>query len=639
MRLKRCENGHLFDADQGSVCPFCADDKSAPVWAPEKPSCPPADALTSVSLPAGLEDYCVNEMLGQGSTGAVYRISKKVPDQYAVKVISWDRPGGRELALREYRTGLLFSACPNTIHVLHYYEQSRTSFIQQELAEPLMQHYCKCRPAVGDVLRAALDICAALTAVHEKGYQHYDVKPSSLFLADGTVKLGDFSHCLPSSPGTAHRHMLGTYQFAAPEIVSGGPCSGREDIYSFGVCLYIMLTGRHPFPLEGRTPPVREREDRLCAQFLHPDLLAVVEKAAAYDPRDRYATIDQAAAAIRSLAERLGDMLLEPAPFACEDDSDRKTSTGISAGSADSWDREIYSSVALQPEAAKAAREAAAPPAVDEVQFTVVAEKTARQAETRIVEIAMYTPEQKQQAITEIQQEFDEQILQKSSHPLRAERGARITVTLSAQGIELFEEKLEYRWTGSYLRFSFGYYIPEDYSRRQILFRANVYFEGVLATTLLCPVNVDKAEDEVPYTRQDVRSAFLSYAREDTEAVTYIIQTLKKIRPDLDIFFDLEKLRSGEDWELRLYSEIRKRDRLFLCWSRAAARSPWVEREWRCMADTKGVEAIEPFPLEDPDQCPVPEPLQKLCFADLEVLIRRAKMLPVSESGPESNLN
>ena len=82
-------------------------------------------------------------------------------------------------------------------------------------------------------------------------------------------------------------------------------------------------------------------------------------------------------------------------------------------------------------------------------------------------------------------------------------------------------------------------------------------------------------------TREDVLSAFISYASQDRNRVAMIIQGMKKARPDMDIFFDVDSLRSGDDWKKALWREIDKRDVLFLCWSKYARDSKWVDAEWR----------------------------------------------------------
>ena len=101
---------------------------------------------------------------------------------------------------------------------------------------------------------------------------------------------------------------------------------------------------------------------------------------------------------------------------------------------------------------------------------------------------------------------------------------------------------------------------------------------------------------------------------------------MKKARPDLDIFFDVESLRSGDDWKKKIRREIDKRDILFLCWSKYARASEWVDYEWRYALKIKGVDSIEPVPIEPPESCPPPDELDGKHFND--------KLLYIINSNP-----
>ena len=79
----------------------------------------------------------------------------------------------------------------------------------------------------------------------------------------------------------------------------------------------------------------------------------------------------------------------------------------------------------------------------------------------------------------------------------------------------------------------------------------------------------------------------------------------------MDIFFDVESLRSGDDWNKKIRREIDKRDILFLCWSKYARDSEWVDYEWRYALKIKGVESIEV-----PESCPPPDELDGKHFSD-----------------------
>ncbi len=399
---------------------------------------------------------------------------------------------------------------------------------------------------------------------------------------------------------------------------------------------------------------VRRPDDRIRTVFLDPELVRIVEKAAAFAPEERYAGAEALAEDVAAFMSARLEGLSEPvpgrkdaapgswahhstemtwgtipraeeppAPYPSRPEAGGSPGSGVLP--------EDYLSTMLSVGSAKLPRQdvplpAPETPRMDEVQFTAVAETSAEREEYGVVEIAMYTAEQKEAVLERIRGEFSRPTKETSSHGFRISGETEVTVRLSAKGAEVEEDTLTYPWNGEYLVFSFDYFVPEELRQKRILFRAEVLIGGVPATTLRFTVEVEAGASPTAaeLRRDDVRSAFLSYAREDMLAVTYILQALRKARPDMDLFFDLEKLRSGEHWEERLYDEILKRDRLFLCWSRHAALSEWVDKEWRYMASSKGIEAIEPIPLEGPEECPVPEPLQGLHFNDIETFIRKA---------------
>ena len=87
--------------------------------------------------------------------------------------------------------------------------------------------------------------------------------------------------------------------------------------------------------------------------------------------------------------------------------------------------------------------------------------------------------------------------------------------------------------------------------------------------------------------------------------------------PDLKLFFDKSDIKSGEYWETVLRREIATRDILYLFWSKAASESEWVEKEWRYALKLKGLDGIDPFPLEKIPPCPSPpEELKSKHFQD-----------------------
>ena len=253
---------------------------------------------------------------------------------------------------------------------------------------------------------------------------------------------------------------------------------------------------------------------------------------------------------------------------------------------------------------------------IRQVEFSAVAPKTLTKGDYSVLSVIMYEPSHRQ-IVENLIREMADEAQEKRSGVHSVADGAEIRVMLTSPDIELVDSEEIRVWNGGYQDFSFAVLLPEDYKKRQILFQAAVYIDGILATRLKFIVKTRSfLEQKIRINREDVLSAFLSYASEDRERVATILQGMKKARPDMDVFFDVENLRSGADWETALKQEIDSRDVLYLCWSRNAKKSPWVDREWRYAAAQKGAECIEPIPIEPPELCPPPEELNGKYFND-----------------------
>jgi hypothetical protein len=113
-----------------------------------------------------------------------------------------------------------------------------------------------------------------------------------------------------------------------------------------------------------------------------------------------------------------------------------------------------------------------------------------------------------------------------------------------------------------------------------------------------------------------VRTAFASYASKDREEVLHRIQGMKSVVPHIEIFLDQLSLHSGQNWRAKLEEHVPTKDIFYLFWSAAAARSEWVKREWRLALERRGLEYINPVPLEEPDRTPPPKELAALHFSD-----------------------
>ncbi len=201
--------------------------------------------------------YQVLRTLGSGGMGQVYEAEDRaLKRRVAVKVIRSDF-AGPDLQERFTREAQLLArlAHPNIVAVHDMGAQGRVPYLVMELLEgvdlrDLLAERGALRP---DTVRAVgAGMCAGLAAAHDAGVLHRDVKPSNVHLTrTGRVVLQDFgiAHLLDANETTltATGMMIGTPAYLPPETLSGDRMGPHSDMYSLGVCIYEMLTGRQPF--------------------------------------------------------------------------------------------------------------------------------------------------------------------------------------------------------------------------------------------------------------------------------------------------------------------------------------------------------------------------------------------------------
>ena len=256
------------------------------------------------------------------------------------------------------------------------------------------------------------------------------------------------------------------------------------------------------------------------------------------------------------------------------------------------------------------------------MEFSAIAPAKMKKGEYSIINILMYEEEYRNVA-DRILSQSGEKNVETPGGAMDISHSSKIRVTLYSPDIMpmpvhgnyvLEEERV---WTGKYQNFSFSVDIPGDFKKRQILFEVGVYINNVIASNLSFTADVDaEKEQRLSIQRKDILSAFVSYAREDRLRVLSIVQGMRQARRDLDIFMDVKDLRSGDEWEKVLEHEIADRDIFYLCWSIAASKSKNVEKEWRYALSCKGLDCIEPVPIDPPELCPPPDELKKKHFND-----------------------
>jgi eukaryotic-like serine/threonine-protein kinase len=246
--------------------------------------------------------YEITELLGQGGMGTVYRAFDPLLTRVvAVKVISTQlstQPELRERFFREARAAAQLDH-PNIITVYDLGEQDGTPYLAMQFLEGQDLEQRMRAPegmTLGAKLEVALAIATGLAHAHASGVVHRDVKPANVFITtDGQVKILDFGLArLVTSELTRSNMMVGTVNYMAPEQLRSEKTDHRADIFSLGVVLYELVGGRKPFQAESFASTMykilEETPDPLehLVPDLPPRLIAVVDRAMAKSPDDRY---------------------------------------------------------------------------------------------------------------------------------------------------------------------------------------------------------------------------------------------------------------------------------------------------------------------------------------------------------------
>src|ERR1043166_841229 len=202
--------------------------------------------------------YRIVRELGRGGMGAVYESEHlESGRRVALKVLSHqlDSMEARARFLREGRLAASINH-PNSVYVFGTEEIEDTPVIAMELITggTLQERVQKNGPLpVGEAVDAILQVIAGLEAAQSIGILHRDIKPANCFQdGDGTVKVGDFGLSISTAARgetnlTLQGVFLGTPAFCSPEQLRGEELNVRSDMYSVGVTLFFLLTGRTPF--------------------------------------------------------------------------------------------------------------------------------------------------------------------------------------------------------------------------------------------------------------------------------------------------------------------------------------------------------------------------------------------------------
>jgi len=248
--------------------------------------------------------YNIVEILGKGGMGVVYKaIHSTLEQQVAIKALSSElssNPSSRKRFVKEAKIQAKFSH-PNVVNIFNYLDEGEDVYIVMEYVNgQTLEQKLKSEGAISEkeAISISIPVLEALDFMHSNGVIHRDIKPSNIMITNtGLIKVTDFGIAKILDENTQHTKtgMVGSLYYISPEQILGEETSAATDVYSYGVTLFHMITGKALFEgteyavmrghLEGNPIPPWELNSKVSK-----NLGRVVLKAISKKPQDRYET-------------------------------------------------------------------------------------------------------------------------------------------------------------------------------------------------------------------------------------------------------------------------------------------------------------------------------------------------------------
>jgi serine/threonine protein kinase len=515
---------------------------------------------------------------------------------------------------------------------------------------------------VGDLLFALSSRCLGILGdLHLQALLHGDINPGNiLVVVNGrrlTISLVDPAPviALPNANDPAKKIIFGTPRFLAPEVLAGHPPTPRSDLFALGTTFeYVtqrlgIAPPRFVKRLTASSPLDRpEHADDALSTF-YADLAdnpiyGTGEARGLPFPGSRDEIISlgvptlgrslQAEDYVTGLVEAPGQAP-DTGPVDTPPQGDREELSVVSRAIEVPMEIEMWvplpalplasdqaETVAISvPAEERPAREVPAKAAPATADFLVVAPSLIQAGRSFVLEVWV-APSGEHSAMVAEATRGGRMIERGGRSHLRIDRDTLITVILRLPDFELPDPIELLGWNGD-IR-NVGFIVKASASLAPGIYpgSAKLMQNGIPFASIMFDLEVASAEGRLnaPVRPRDAHvqrmaNAFASYARLDRAEVLRRVQGIQAV--GTQVFLDIVNLRSGADWEKVLYSEIDGSDCFLLFWSRNAAQSSWVEREWRYALNRRGVDFINPLPLEDPRLIEPPSELRSKHFNDM----------------------
>ncbi|WP_051712408.1 protein kinase domain-containing protein [Spirillospora albida] len=268
--------------------------------------------------------YLLEEVLGRGATGEVWRGRSHTGEAFAFKVLHDTLARDRETVDRFLREKSILTGIdhPHLVRVHDLIVEGDTLAIAMDLIDgtdlrcPLREHGAM-RPA--DACAVAAETAHALAAVHDAGIVHRDVKPENVLLdmrrTPPAVRLTDFGIARIAEQATgSSTQLVGTAPYIAPELADGAPPTPASDLYALGIMLYEMCCGVTPFADRSTMTMLKRHEGYAPGrpEGVPDPLWELITKLLAKDPGQRPASAQRVAILLEALARDLQNLPAAP---------------------------------------------------------------------------------------------------------------------------------------------------------------------------------------------------------------------------------------------------------------------------------------------------------------------------------------